>query len=133
MIGGPGAGKTWLAGKLGVALRHPVHELDTFPDIAAIAGQETWISQGGFLWAITPLLERADVIVVLNPPYRVAVRRIVTRHIWLSARGQNRYRGLRLLVRLAWSARRHYSLEKGRAPDGPILGVLAPMTPWRGQ
>ena len=60
VIGGPGAGKTWLAGKLGVALRYPVHELDTFPDIAAIAGQETWISEGVFLWAITPLLERAE-------------------------------------------------------------------------
>ena len=26
---------------------------------------------------------------------------------------------LRLLVRLAWGARRYYSVEKGRAPDGP--------------
>jgi len=119
VIGGPGSGKTWLAARLGAALRCPIYELDMWPDIATISLEPTWVAEGVFLWGIAPLLERADVIVMLDLPYRVAARRIVTRHIWLSTLGRNRHRGLRLLARFAWGARRYYWAQYGRPPDGP--------------
>ena len=70
-------------------------------------------------YGLAPILERADVIVWLDLPRRVAVRRIVMRHLRLSLQGGNPHKGLRLLARFVRSQRRYYTAP-AREPAGPM-------------
>ena len=119
IVGGMGTGKTWLSLRLGEVLGVPVHELDVGVDLVAVSKDPRWVTEGIFLWGIEPLLSRADAVVWLDLPYRVAVRRIVIRHFRLSLRGQNRYRGLRLIWRFAVGSRSYWTTSPGRRPEAP--------------
>lgn len=89
IIGGPGSGKTTLARQIAGTTGAPLYELDNIgyengagtrrplhaklADLHDIAGQPAWISEGIFLWWTDELLHRADMIVWLDPPVRVAL------------------------------------------------------------
>jgi len=134
IIGGPGSGKTTLAHRLSSTLAIPAHDLDMIgyasgagarrllpdrlADVAAIARREGWITEGIFLWWMEELLRRADVIVWLDIPWRIAAWRIVARHARASLAGTNWHKGLRRLWRILRHARRYYT---GRA--------ITPMAP----
>lgn len=96
IIGGPGAGKSTLAQRLGQALDLPVYPLDTFAyegqdfvgrrvensasDANSIAASPRWVTEGIFVGWTDPLLRRADVIVWLDcAGWRQAARRIIAR------------------------------------------------------
>jgi shikimate kinase len=135
IIGGPGSGKTTLARRISSAQSIPAFDLDTIgyengagakrpladrlADTAAVARQDAWITEGIFLWWIDELLRRADVIIWLDVPWRVAAWRIARRHMTASLSGTNRHRGLRRLWRFLLAARRYYLEPAVRlhAPD----------------
>ncbi|HEX8036790.1 MAG TPA: hypothetical protein VF510_23230 [Ktedonobacterales bacterium] len=100
IIGGPGSGKSTLSRQIAQRLDAPVFELDhiagagpapafrmerslsqRLDDVERIAALSTWITEGSFLWWTEALLRAADIIVWLDLPLSVAMRRIVTRHI----------------------------------------------------
>lgn len=133
IIGGPGSGKTTLAGRLAARTGSPAIDLDRIgygehgekrslaerrAAVAKIAPEPAWITEGIYLWWTDELLHWADVILWLDPPWRVAARRIVTRHLIASLRGSNRHAGIRLLVSFLRSARRYYR-DPAREPAGP--------------
>jgi uridine kinase len=117
IVGAGGSGKTTLARALAHVLDVEPVELDRNPyaDRAALAEGDAWVVEGIFLFDIERLLQRACTIVWLDPPRRVAQRRIVTRHMKLSVQGRNRYKGIRRLVRFVRSMR-HYYVKPAREP-----------------
>jgi hypothetical protein len=124
IVGGPGSGKTTLATRLGALLHVPVVDLDAIAyeggagrkrelavrrsDVQRIAQTPGWVTEGIYLWWCESLGERADRIVWLDVSWRVAIYRIVRRHIVLSLAGTNRHPGLKKLVPFAWGTRRYY-------------------------
>lgn len=134
ILGGPGSGKTTLARMLAASLGAPAYDLDTvgyeqgagaklplqrrLSDVEEIGRQHVWITEGIYLWWVETLLERADVIVWLDVPWRVAAWRIIRRHALATLAGKNRHRGLRRLWRFLQNARR-YDL-------GPFIQPAAP-------
>jgi len=143
ILGGPGSGKTTLAVRLGGHLGAPVYDLDSVAyaggagpkrelgarrmDVERIADAPGWVTEGIYLWWCEPLAQRADRIVWLDVPWRVAVYRIVRRHIVLSLAGTNRHPGVTMLARFAWGTRRYYlgADQRSRPPvdandDGAI-------------
>ena len=118
IIGGGGSGKTTLARRLGAATGLPVVELDVGADLRALASSPEWISDGIYLYDIEPVLARADVIVWMDLPPRVAIRRIVTRHARLSLLRKNRHPGFRRMLAFAWGQREYYAAP-ARKPLGP--------------
>ena len=119
VIGGMGTGKTFLARRLGAAISAPVVEMDLGFDLQATLAKDRWVTEGVYLWQVEPILDAADTVVWLDLPYRTCVRRVVVRHALASARGQNRYKGLRRLWSFAWGSRWYWQTEVPRAPDGP--------------
>lgn len=117
IIGGGGSGKSTLARQLGRTLDVEPFGFDT--DVRAdrrdLAGRDRWIIEGIFLFGIEPLLDRADLIVWLDLPLRIARRRIIVRHFWLSLLRSNRHRGLRLLWRFVGGLPGYYT-EPPREP-----------------
>jgi len=128
ITGGPGAGKSTLAKSLATMLNLEPLDLDgrgfaelaRFPtpfDYEAIAADrqdasrafaagDAWISEGSNILAARPLLERAEAIVVLYAPWRVASYRILSRHFKATIARNNRFPGLRRLYQFwRWSAR----------------------------
>jgi adenylate kinase family enzyme len=132
IIGGPGSGKTTLAHRLGGALQLPIHDLDRIYEMGtggrdellegrlaavhAIAASERWVSEGIYLWFTRELFERADLIVWLDPPWRVAAYRILKRHLLASLARTNRYPGLRRLWRFVCYT--HTYWHGPRPPEG---------------
>lgn len=110
IIGAGGSGKTTLARTLArsVGVKPIELDLDPFADRAELAARDSWVVEGIFLYDIAPLLERADLVVWLDLPARVAQRRIVTRHFKLSLLGRNRYPGLRRMARFVRSMSSYY-------------------------
>src|SRR5690242_21563318 len=95
IIGGPGSGKSTLARQVRLELGAPVVDLDqiaygpggvkrTLAERSArlreILSRPTYITEGIYLWWVDELLQRADVIIWLDVPFRVAAWRIVARH-----------------------------------------------------
>lgn len=97
ILGAPGAGKTTLSERLAARLGIPCHPLDpvAFVDehwtsrplderqrmIADIVAQPCWVAEGGHLGWTDPLIENADHIIWLDPPWwtllwRATVRRL---------------------------------------------------------
>jgi hypothetical protein len=119
--GGPGSGKTTLSKRAADLLQVPVHDLDgiflglaakgeqfeaIFDEVAKIAATEDWIAEGSYLGWTRPLLERAEFVVLLEVPWRVASYRVLTRHFRRSIARNNPYPGWRRLYRFwRWSAR----------------------------
>ena len=130
ITGGPGTGKTTLARSVAAELGIEPFELDgqalthvamhngiidfevlaaaRIEDSARVAAGETWVSEGSNILVAQPLFERADVVVVLYCPWRVASYRIPLRHFKANLRGNNRFPGVGNLYRFwRWSARYH--------------------------
>jgi hypothetical protein len=132
IVGGPGSGKTTLATRLGQLLAAPVHDLDTIAyeggvgrkrdlalrraDVQRIATAPCWVTEGIYLWWCGPLAERAHQIVWLDIPWRVAVYRILRRHILLTLAGTNRHPGMQKLARFAWHTRHYYLADPQMEP-----------------
>jgi hypothetical protein len=130
IVGGPGSGKTTLAVRLGQWQGVPVYDLDAIAyeggagrkralaarqaDVERIAQTPGWVTEGIYLWWCDPLAEQADYIIWLDVPWRVAVYRIVRRHIVLSLAGTNRHPGVTKLARFAWGTRRYYLSDSRR-------------------
>ena len=117
IVGAGGSGKTTLARTLAKVVNVEPVELDLNPygDRAALAQADAWVVEGIFLYEIEPLLRRADTILWLDLPRRVAQRRIVTRHVRLSVQRRNRHKGVRRLLRFVRSMR-HYYVKEAREP-----------------
>jgi hypothetical protein len=134
IVGGPGSGKTTLARQVATAGALPVYDLDAvgyeggagpkraldlrLADVRRIAAEPAWVTEGIFLWWTDELLRRADLIVWLDLPWRVAARRIIARHVRASLAGSNRHRGMLKLLSFLCSTRRYYAAPAG-APVAP--------------
>lgn len=136
IIGGPGSGKTILAGQLGDLLGVTPYDLDVIgyeggagakrpldlrlADVHSIVTQTTWVTDGIFLWWTDELLKAADVIIWLDIPWRVATWRIVTRNLRATLAGTNPHPGFRKLMRLLWWNKKYYTANtpvKQTSPD----------------
>lgn len=124
ITGGPGSGKTTAARRIAEGLHLPFHELDLELDqilndsggdmershwedrARTMADQEAWVSDGAYLDWVRPLLERAELVLWLDPPWRVACFRILVRHLKAELKRQNQYPGWRRLATFwTWSYR----------------------------
>lgn len=136
IIGGPASGKTTMARRLGAGLGLPVYHLDTvcyegplhirrhlqtrLADVSCIATQAAWITEGTHIWWTDELLRRAEMIVWLDIPGRIALWRILLRHFEenpLSIRRGLRLRKLLGDLRLRW---RYYHNRTLLSPE--VLG-----------
>jgi len=118
IIGGGGSGKTTLGRQVARALELDLTELDGSSGAGERARGSRWVIEGIFVWGTAVWLERADLVVWLDLPWRVARRRILTRHLRLTAAGANPHRGWRLLWQFLRSQRRYYT-GPAREPAGP--------------
>ena len=97
IIGGPGAGKSWLAGELGRRTGLPVFHVDDFVwaangsvrapeqidrDLRDLASGERWIIEGGNSRTYAARAARADTIVHLGPPRWLRLMRVWRRDGW---------------------------------------------------
>lgn len=117
IVGGSGSGKSTLARQIARVLDVEAFDFDKDlrADRHALAGADRWVVEGIFLYEIEPLLGRCDVVVWLDLPLRIARRRILIRHFWLSLLGSNRHRGLRLLYRFVRDLPGYYT-QPAREP-----------------
>jgi hypothetical protein len=118
IIGGGGSGKTTLGRQVARALGLDLTELDGSSGVGERAHGSRWVIEGIFVWGTAVWLERADLVVWLDLPWRVARRRILTRHLRLTAAGANPHRGWQLLWQFLRSQRRYYT-GPAREPAGP--------------
>jgi adenylate kinase family enzyme len=97
VVGGPGSGKSFVAAQLANVLGVAHVELDALwwgprwkptgpnrlrDDVSDVLALDCWIVDGNYIDEVADLMwRRADVIVWLDPPRRVAVRRAVRRSV----------------------------------------------------
>lgn len=123
ITGGPGSGKTTAACRIASGLSVPFYELDQIlidsgGDMARlrredragiVADQGAWVSEGAFFDWARPLLERAELVVWLDLPWRVACYRILVRYLKAELARENQHPGLRRLRRFwTWSYRYYH-------------------------
>jgi hypothetical protein len=118
IIGAGGSGKTTLGRQVARALGLELTELDGSSGAGERARGSQWVIEGIFVWGTAVWLECADLIVWLDLPWRVARRRILTRHLRLTVAGANPHRGWGLLWQFVHSQRRYYTAP-AREPAGP--------------
>jgi hypothetical protein len=135
ITGGPGSGKTWLATRLserlvvprfdqdGVALATlarlnvPVTTSTPPPEVIAtmakaageFASGPCWVSEASSLSWASPLLLGADVVVWLDTPAHIALRRVFMRHVRAELGRDNRFPGWRRMYRFWRWSRRFYA------------------------
>ncbi len=116
-----GAGKTTLARVLSQEIGAPLHDFDDLVwssnGLASIedrlslgeeiARKEKWIVDGYIGWT-APIVEAADVIVVMQVPARTALWRIFWRHFMADLRRNNRHPGWRRLCRFMSTVAQQY-------------------------
>jgi adenylate kinase family enzyme len=129
--GGPGCGKSYLAQRLALILAVDYIDLDgrmlqlkpldielgtqaehdafiaaRDDDLELATRAEAWVSDGAFIGVSKVAFERADLVVWMDAPGRVALFRIVARHVKAELRRDNRFPGWRRLgLFWRWSAR----------------------------
>lgn len=117
IIGAPGTGKSTLAARLAQALELPCQGLDRLnfdrdagrikvaeyeqrvARARTLADESKWLCEGNYLGWVTPLFVRAHLIVHLQGSLLLSLRRVMWRHVALSARGTNPYPSWWRLVR----------------------------------
>ena len=148
ITGGPGSGKTTMGGRLSAMLGAPVNDLDGLvlatvarlpqPDdaarcldlvaeeVSALAAADVWVSEGGYLGWTQPFLERADLIVWMGVPWRVASRRILLRHVRAELARDNRFPGWGNLFQFwLWSARYYHNRNQPGLNDYGTPNTIA--------
>lgn len=124
IVGGSGSGKTTLSRRVANRLGVTAYDLDLIAyeggagpersldarlaDVQRILAQSGWVTEGIYLSWTEELLCRADAIVWLDVPFRMAAWRIVKRHIMADLRGNNRHPGWRRLFRFLRITRTYY-------------------------
>jgi cytidylate kinase len=142
IAGGPGSGKTWLASRLSERLGVPHFDQDGValdllaklgipvtvpappPEVEAglvdaalqFATGDAWVSEASSVTWTGPLFERADVVVWLDTPAHIALRRVFMRHVRAELRRDNRFPGWRRMYRFWRWSHRFYT---DRNPHGP--------------
>jgi hypothetical protein len=146
IIGGPAAGKSTLARRLGAVLDLPVHELDKIAfegrdfqeqplarrvaAVREIAASPRWVTEGIFLDWTDPLLKKAEVIIWLdNGAWRHSALRTLLRTIRGALREARKRRGpkrflrvgdyvrnLKMLTRVIRASRGYWSPTDGPLP-----------------
>src|SRR5205823_4693127 len=120
--GGPGSGKPTAGRRIATELHLPFHELDQILidmgwDMAraveentadAIATGDAWLSEGAYFGWAQPLVDRAELVVLLDLPWRVASYRIITRYFKAELARSNQHHGLRRLKSFWTWSRRYY-------------------------
>jgi cytidylate kinase len=129
ITGGPGSGKTTAGRYLSEALGVPLLSLDYYwldtnarlneprngsivtdavaEHVRQLSQRDEWLTEGGFLDWTEPLMERAQLIIWMQAPWRVASYRIMTRHIRAELARNNRFPGWRRLYAF-WRWAAHY-------------------------
>jgi hypothetical protein len=79
------------------------------------ASGPSWVSEASSLSWASPLLVAADILVWLDTPGRVALRRVFMRHVRAELRRDNRFPGWRRMYRFWRWSRRFYADAN---PDG---------------
>lgn len=106
IAGVSGSGKSTLARRLSAAVDLPYTELDDLhwgadwtprpsfaDDVSELVARERWVTEWQYR-AVRPLIfERATVMVWLDPPFRTAFRRVVSRTLWRRLRRENLWNG----------------------------------------
>lgn len=116
VTGGAGSGKTTLAARLARALDVPHYDVDR--GRRPSGDERGWIVEGAHLWGMDEFVDRADVVCWLDLPPRIAIRRILVRHVVLTVRRTNRHPGLRNLYGFVTSQPAYYR-KPARPPTGP--------------
>lgn len=128
VVGANGAGKTWFATRLSQLLGYPVICKDALvlktgwqrrpkaevqAELARLIAAELWILEGGPSILAPAVLQRADLVIWLDPPARVRFWRVVTRSLRYMGRtrpehpaGNRDWPGVRQ-CRFAWRALMH--------------------------
>jgi adenylate kinase family enzyme len=128
VLGGGGSGKTTLATALAARLGCPLVRLDACawpPEgpaggagrvggrrdrvVRGLAAREAWLVEGNYPGWLAEVAARAEVVVWLDVPFRVAAWRILRRHLVADLRGDNPYPGYRNLWRFLRNQRRYYA------------------------
>ncbi len=87
-----------------------------------VGAADSWVVEGIYLGWTAPLMNRADVIVWMDVPVRVALWRIFCRHLKAELRRDNKFPGWRRLFRFMRLANDQYRDRSDvfQPPDIPI-------------